>query len=228
MKIFFSYFGGKYRIALKYPKPVGDTIIEPFAGSAGYSIRYPDKKIMLFDRNERIVGVWKYLIQAKESSILNLPEVFDDVRDLPISQEEKWLIGFWINKGGVEPRNKPSSWMKNKSRPKSHWGSEIKQRIATQLKFIRHWQCELETFENIPYSLNSSNITWFIDPPYLRGGQHYTYHEIDYAILTDFCKNRIGQTIVCESAGADWLEFKTLCLANKRRGKILEVYWTNV
>lgn len=44
LKPFFTYFGGKYRIAPRYPKPQYNTIIEPFAGSAGYSLRYPERE----------------------------------------------------------------------------------------------------------------------------------------------------------------------------------------
>ena len=35
LKPFFTYYGGKYRAAPKYPEPVHGSIVEPFAGSAG-------------------------------------------------------------------------------------------------------------------------------------------------------------------------------------------------
>jgi len=41
--ILFSYFGSKARIGNKYPKPIYDTIIEPFAGAAGYSYAHSHK-----------------------------------------------------------------------------------------------------------------------------------------------------------------------------------------
>ena len=31
MKPFFTYFGGKYRVAPKYPSPLHETLIEPIA-----------------------------------------------------------------------------------------------------------------------------------------------------------------------------------------------------
>jgi hypothetical protein len=37
---FFSFFGSKWRVAPHYPAPERDLIIEPFAGSAGYSLRH--------------------------------------------------------------------------------------------------------------------------------------------------------------------------------------------
>lgn len=102
MKLFFTYYGGKYRIAKRYPQPAHETIIEPFAGSAGYSIRHSAKNVKLFDLNERVCGTWNFLIKAKASEIMTLPELFDDVRDLKICQEAKWLIGYWCNKGSCE------------------------------------------------------------------------------------------------------------------------------
>ncbi len=227
MKLFFTYYGGKYRIAPRYPKPKHDTIIEPFAGSAGYSIRYPHKKIKLLDINPRIIGTWQYLIKVKEREILALPEVFEDVRELNICQEAKWLAGFWCNKGSAEPRNKPSTWMKSGVHPNSQWGAAIKHRIASQLKDIRHWEASLGSFQDI----KNEKATWFIDPPYSAvAGRHYTYNEIDYENLAEWSRNRKGQKIVCEMQGANWLPFETFHTAKALEGprggkKIKEVVW---
>lgn len=229
LKPFFTYYGGKYRIAPKYPVPNYPTIIEPFCGSAGYSITYSEKNIRLYDLNERVVGTWNYLINVQEKEILSLPEIFDDVRDLSIIQEAKWLIGYWCNKGSCEPRNKPSTWMKSGVRPDSQWGIAIKNRIASQLKFIRHWKCQLMSYENI----ENNEATWFIDPPYsAKAGRLYTYSQIDYNKLATYCMSRNGQTIVCEMEGADWLPFEFFHVAKglegpKGKKQIKEVMWTN-
>ena len=45
MKPFFRYYGGKWRDCAKYPPPQFDTIVEPFAGSAGYSVRHHTRMI---------------------------------------------------------------------------------------------------------------------------------------------------------------------------------------
>jgi len=42
LRPFWRYYGGKWRAAPSYPSPRCETIIEPFAGAAGYSLRYPD------------------------------------------------------------------------------------------------------------------------------------------------------------------------------------------
>jgi len=46
----FSYYGSKSKLAQHYPTPKYDTIVEPFAGAAGYSL-YGDnwkKNVLLY------------------------------------------------------------------------------------------------------------------------------------------------------------------------------------
>lgn len=228
LRPFFTYYGGKYRIAPRYECPKYDTIIEPFCGSAGYSVTHNKKIVKLYDLNERIVGTWNYLIRASEKEILSLPEIFTDVRDLSVAQEAKWLIGYWCNKGSCEPRNMPSTWMKSGIRPNSQWGPAIKQRIASQLKDIRHWSCELRDYTSLPIT---SKATWFVDPPYsAKAGRLYTHSEIDYTKLSEWCQRLPGQAIVCEMEGASWLPFEYFYTAKglegpKGKKQIKEVVW---
>jgi len=205
LKPFFSYYGGKWRAAPHYPKPTCDTIIEPFAGSAGYSIRYPHKNVVLFDKDEKICGVWDYLINATDRDVDSLPEIVGSVDDVKACQEAKWLIGFWLNKGAATPCKTASKWMRSNIRPNSYWGKVIKDRIITQRPFISHWQVFNTPFE----SLGNEDATWFIDPPYQAAGKFYRHgsRDVDFTGLADFCKSRIGQVIVCENQGADWLPF---------------------
>lgn len=229
LKPFFTYYGGKYRIAPRYPAPLHPRVVEPFCGSAGYALTYNRKTVLLYDLNERIVGTWNYLINVSEKEIYSLPEIFDDVRHLKVAQEAKWLIGYWCNKGSCEPRNMPSTWMKSGVRPNSQWGPAIKERIASQLREIRHWKCELKDFNDLE---NESPSTWFVDPPYsAKAGRLYTYSEIDYQALSTWCRRRLGQTIVCEMQGASWLPFKPFHTAKglegpKGKKRIKEVIWT--
>jgi hypothetical protein len=130
LKLFFTFFGGKWRIAKYYPVPVHDTIVEPFAGSAGYSLHYPEKDVRLFDADSIICGVWDYLIRVSEGEIMALPPVVKDVRELDVPQEAKWLIGFWLNKGTISPCNIPGKWMRDhlrvEQRVNSYWGEGVK------------------------------------------------------------------------------------------------------
>lgn len=56
-----SYYGSKSKIIDYYPAPKFDKIIEPFAGSARYSLKFFDKNITLVDLSESVVNAWKYL-----------------------------------------------------------------------------------------------------------------------------------------------------------------------
>lgn len=206
LKPFFTYYGGKYRIAPHYPKPIHETIIEPFAGSAGYSLRYPAKDVWLTDASPVICGVWRYLIRVTPEEILSLPDVQNDqtVDDLLLTQEQRWLIGFWLNKGTVQPCKRPSAWMRQGIRPNSQWGQAIKERIASQLGSIRHWRVIEGNYTVLP----DVNATWFVDPPYQQQGNHYLFKVPNFESLGEWCQRRKGQLIVCEAEGATWLPFK--------------------
>lgn len=109
---FFSFFGGKWRTTKRYPAPEHDKIIEPFAGSAGYSVRYFDRDVLLVEKDPKIAAVWRYLTSATERDIQGLPLLApgDSVDDFDLSGPEKWLIGFWLNKGAAAPSKSLSAW----------------------------------------------------------------------------------------------------------------------
>jgi site-specific DNA-adenine methylase len=229
LRPFFSFFGSKWRSINKYPQPKHDTIIEPFAGSAAYSLRNHNKNIILFDKDPIIAGLWEYLIFVKQEEILSLPNEITHLDDMNhLTQEQKWLIGFWLNKGIHTPCKSPSAWMRSKEHKSCFWGEGIKQRIANQVEHIRHWQIYNTSYENAP----NIEATWFIDPPYKRAGKKYRCKFNDYENLAKYCMERKGQVIVCENAGEDWLPFKEL--GNIRAGNYngkkpfsAEVIWTN-
>jgi hypothetical protein len=228
LELFFTYFGGKWRIAKHYPFPVHDVLIEPFAGSAGYSLHYPEKRVLLFDKDPIICGVWDYLIRSKESEILRLPLVITDVREMALPQEAKWLIGFWLNKGNVSPCNIPGKWMRDNWRPNSFWGEAIRGRIASQLQFIRHWKIANKSYNEV----ENQKASWFIDPPYQISGVRYRFNKIDFSDLGSWCMERIGQVVVCEQDGAEWLPFipfRTIKALEGKKGakQSKEVVWLN-
>lgn len=231
LRVFFTYFGGKWRIAKHYPKPEKKVLIEPFAGSAGYSLHYPNLQVQLYDKDPTICGVWDFLIRAKESEILSLPTGITDVRELNLPQEAKWLIGFWLNKGMTSPCNVPSKWMRDHasdtSRLNTYWGEGVRQRIADQIQFIRHWK-----IHNLPYAeIENRDACWFVDPPYQVSGTRYRFNQVDFSHLADWCRSRQGQTIVCEQEGAAWLPFapfRTIKALEGKKGskQSREVIWT--
>ena len=173
LRPFFCFYGGKWRDTPRhYPAPRYDHIIEPFAGSAGYSLRYPDRQVTLYDLDPVIVGVWSYLLRVSVAEILALPDVPMDgtVEAVGGCQEARWLAGFWLNKGVSGPRSAPSAWMKQGHRPGAFWGPRVRQTIASQLEAIRHWKIVPGSYQDAP----PLNATWFVDPPYQgAAGQHY-------------------------------------------------------
>ena len=70
----FSYYGAKTNIIDLYPIPKFDKIIEPFAGSARYSLKYFEKDILLVDKYPVIVEIWHFLQDASENDIKKLLE----------------------------------------------------------------------------------------------------------------------------------------------------------
>lgn len=229
LRPFFGYYGGKWRDALRnYPAPMHDTIVEPFAGSAGYALRHAERRVLLCERDPQIASVWRYLLRASPKEILAIPDLPADgsVDDLTLPQEARWLVGLWLNRAAARPRKSPSKWMRDKIRPGSFWGRRVRETIASQVEAIRHWQliegdysaCEVE-----------GPATWFIDPPYQLAGQHYHHssRDIDFERLSQWCRGRRGQVIVCENEGADWLPFKLLDTVKTTRAgrRSREVVW---
>lgn len=75
----FKWFGSKWQSAPKYPPPKFDRIEEPFAGGAGYSLRYPDRQVTICETNPNLRILWPWLIDvATEAMIREIPI------DLPI------------------------------------------------------------------------------------------------------------------------------------------------
>jgi site-specific DNA-adenine methylase len=199
LRPFFGYFGSKWRLAPRYPAPLYSTIVEPFAGSAGYSLFRPGKKVVLCDSNPIILSIWRYLLAATPEQILALP---NDVSS-NLSPAEKALIGMWYAKAPTAPREKRTPWV-TKYPGSSWWGVKIKRRIAGQLGALTTWSIGASNYTQ----LSNKVATWFVDPPYQYNGGH-TYPNgsdlIDYNHLREWCESRRGQVIICEGPDAEWL-----------------------
>src|SRR5690606_37766424 len=79
----FSYYGSKSKLVHLYPEPRYDHIIEPFAGSARYALRYCDRQVTLVDACPKICAIWRWLINASIDDVSALPELPQgaDLRD---------------------------------------------------------------------------------------------------------------------------------------------------
>jgi hypothetical protein len=236
LRPFWRYYGGKNRAAPLYPQPEHDTIVEPFAGAAGYSCRYPDRKVILVDKSPIIAGIWRYLIATPAAEILALPDIPEGgtVDDLPASvcQEARWLIGFWLNTAGATPKKSASKRARDFGMDAHNWvgwGHKPRTRIAEQVGKIRHWQAIEGEYHDAP----DVDATWMVDPPYKnKAGSHYPYQPASFAGLGEWCQTRRGLVMVCENEGADWLPFERLASIKSNdgkhgNGKSAEVIWLN-
>ena len=64
-----GYYGSKSKIVNKYPVPKHDKIIEPFAGTAQYSLKYFDKDILLIEKYDVIVRLWTWLKKCSKKEL---------------------------------------------------------------------------------------------------------------------------------------------------------------
>ena len=216
----FSYYGSKSKIVNYYPPPKHKLIIEPFAGSARYSLKYWQNDVLLVDKYPVIVDVWNYLKNASEGDILGLPKMktgdcIDNYQLL--TDTERMFLGFIVQ---------ISSGMRRTVSPFIEDTEPALKKIAKQLHKIRHWQIKLGSYNE----LENVEATWFIDPPYMFGGHEYkcSNKQIDFKDLAEWCKTRNGQSIVCENTKADWLPFKRLKEMQGTMYKTTEAIWTNL
>lgn len=226
LRPFFSYYGSKFRLATEYPRPRYDLIVEPFAGSAAYALCYPDRSVVLCERDAELAALWAYLIRVREREILALPDVVQSVYELRVP-ESRTLVGFWLGRGRARPLREPSSWMRahGTARPAGFWGPHAKERIARQLRHIRHWRI---LFADYTQAQRVAPATYFVDPPYQgKAGRRYGEGstQIDYAGLAQWSRGLRGQVIVCEHASAQWLPFRPLVRAHGMRGTRTEGIW---
>lgn len=223
-KNIFSYYGSKSKIVHLYPKPKHGLIIEPFAGSARYALRYFDREVILIDKYQAVIDVWHYLQSASEKDILNLPRFKqgENLNDFNLSREEKLFCGFLVGKGRATPGNVATKFTTSLQ---PTWIPYQLKRTARELFKIRHWQIKQGDYTDAP----NVEATWFIDPPYSSGGECYfmSSRNIDFPDLAKWSLSRNGQKIVCENSSSRWMEFQNLTRLQGTRKATTEVFWTN-
>jgi len=219
----FSYYGSKSKVVDLYPSPKFGKIIEPFAGSARYSLKYFDRDVILVDKYEKLISIWLWLQKCSPSDILKLPamkagENTDNFNfDCP---EAKWFMGFIIQGGVNAPRKTVSSV--------GNFGQAVeteKKRIASELHKIKHWKIMVGSYDEI----QNQEATWFIDPPYQFGGEYYikSNKHLNFDKLGEWCQSRSGQVIVCENTKATWLPFYPMRDMQGSQYKTTEAIWSN-
>lgn len=87
----------------------------------------------------------------------------------------------------------------------------------------KQWDIRNASYDTI----TNQEATWFIDAPY-QALCYHKFHNIDYVKLAQWCQSRLGQVIVCEQDGANWLPFRTFrSVKNRYHNYSHEVIWTN-
>lgn len=197
----FYYYGRKKQIARHYPKANCDTIIEPFAGSAAYSLFDNNwkKNVILIEKDPQVYSLWDWLINdASVSEIENLP-------DLAIGQKSSEFLHI------IHAVTKMAFHFKTiKVTPVLNRNWEISKRMMAKNLFkVKHWK-----IINGDYSVAPNiNATWFIDPPYKGdGGMGYRFSSkhLDYKQLADWALSRKDEVIFCEGKEGDYLPFRPL------------------
>jgi site-specific DNA-adenine methylase len=215
----FYYYGRKQKIFDKYPKPQFDTIIEPFAGSAAYSMNYHQKNVILIEKDEKIASLWSYLIKVEPKEILELPllekgESLNNEKFDYLTKDQKSLIGLFLNPGSAQPKKSPGNFCA--------WTDENRKRLSLDVSKVKHW-----TVINGDYrQIENIEATWYIDPPYQGNGGKYYRHgnkNFDYDTLRNWVMERNGEVIVCENSEATWMDFKPLVDIQGQKHKTKEV-----
>jgi site-specific DNA-adenine methylase len=224
---FFKYFGSKFKSAKLYQPPRHDLIIEPFAGSAGYSLNYPERDVVLYDADERVIRIWNYLIRATADEIMAIPlmEPGQDIATVDTTEDARLLLSCLVNTSPFRGGMCKQEWIDN-----TYWGNFRRSQIAKNVSKIRHWRAECLRYAD----LENRAATWFIDLPYIGFPGAYRENKanpIDFEHLGQWCRSRQGQVIVCEQEGATWLPFRYLGRAsatrNKTGKKCRESVWTS-
>jgi hypothetical protein len=210
----FYYYGGKRMLARQWGPPAYPLIIEPFAGSAGYSMYWLDSidEVWLIEKDKRVVDLWHRLMAMTSEDILALepPEagVYTD--------DFLWMTAATSNAIANIRKLKMPERVPRIARMML---GQIAQRLPMVQKKVT--MVHRGDYTDAP----DVEATWFIDPPYQVNGsaspttrfpQGMGYapdcksEDLDYGDLARWCRARRGQVVVCEQRGATWLPFTSL------------------
>lgn len=197
----FYYYGRKKQLAKHYPIPKYDIIIEPFAGSAAYSLHKDNwkKEVILIEKDKAVADIWDWLInEATSSQIEKMP-------NLKVGEKSSDFLHI------IHSASKMAFKYKTiKVTPVLARNWEISKRImAKDLNKIKHWKIICGDYSSAP----NVEATWFIDPPYKDApGMGYRYGSdiLNYDDLATWTKKRKGDIIFCEGLYGDYLPFEPL------------------
>ncbi len=207
----FYYYGRKKQIARHYPKPQFESIVEPFAGAASYSLFGKNwmRSVTLIEKDAKVAEIWRWLIEeATPGKILALP-------DLKVGEKSSEFLHI------IHAATKMAFKYKTiKVTPVLERNWEISKRVmAENVHKVKHWELLLGDFQLAP----NIEATWFIDPPYKDApGDGYAFgsSQMNYEALSEWTMARKGQVISCEGEFGDYLPFTNLLELPGVAGKI--------
>jgi len=192
----FKFFGSKWTAARRYPAPEYGTVVEPFAGSAGYSLRHAERNVVLYERNRDVRALWRWLIEeATEGEIRALPvglPVGTDLRTVGASAGATLLMRFWQRTNCLSQTWTVSPW----GNMPGLWTANTRARVASEVGAVKHWLVGADGLAALRGAREPA--TWFCDPPYLYG-YRYGSGALDHEALGALLRGAPGQVIACEA-----------------------------
>jgi hypothetical protein len=208
----FSYYGSKSKVSGRYPAPRHGLIIEPFGGSAAYAWRHHvGRDVWVNELDDVTFAMWRFLQSAEAADVLrSLPseirkgqtiaEVIPDGAHPGLAG----LIRAELSRGTAGRRDIPS---RATAFGAYYYWPRLAPKFLIVAARVAGWKITNFDYIDIP----NLTATWFIDPPYNNpAGRRYRQSDLDYSVLADWARERNGQVMVCENAGATWLPFLPL------------------
>lgn len=196
----FKCFGSKWTSARLLPKPTGEVIVEPFAGSAGYSLRHPHLDVVLYESSAHLRTLWKWIIEeASETDVRDIPLGLapgTDIRTLGLSEGQALLLKNWQRTNNVGDLWKTSVW----GHLPGQWTANTRARVSEEIAIVKHWKMSDEEDGISAFDLHKGRkFTFMIDPPYQYNFK-YLSAAMDYPLLAYLAQGVEGQVLALEGA----------------------------
>lgn len=157
----FKCFGSKWMSSRHYPPPVDGRIVEPFAGSAGYSLRYaPAVERVVVSEHGDLYDLWSWLIdEATEADVRDIPLGLTpgtDILEVGLTRGQSLLLKNWQRTNNVGDCWTVSPW----GNKPGQWTANTRARVAEEIALLKgKWAVSANPWIYI-------GGTFFIDPPY--------------------------------------------------------------
>lgn len=206
----FKVFGSKWLSSKTLPAPIHETIVEPFAGGAGYSLRHCRLNVVICENDPHLFRLWSWLTtKATHADIMDIPTGVPegtDIRTLGLSEGQATLLKTWQRTNNVGDCWTISPW----GNKPGQWTANTRSRVADEFGSVKHW---LVYPDGMAVLESPEPATWFCDPIY-QYNYNYRQSKPDYVELAALIRGANGQKIVCEAVCPktgrvpDWLPFE--------------------